>query len=75
MARLLQGQGRGSSDGFRFSFSLLPHEYNGLLKVTVPYVNSCSAGRAAPSSEALGFLGDPGRHVASGVAAWKLPCS
>lgn len=72
VAGLSQREARDISD-----FSLLLHEYNGLLKVPALYVNTSSAASTVSSSGLLCLLGDPGRHMemeSSGVAAWQLPC-
>lgn len=71
-------EGGEISGCFRFSFALLLHKYDGLLKVPVLRVNSCTdVYPSASSSGGFCSVGVPRRHVktvSSVVAAWQLPC-
>lgn len=82
VAGLPQKEGGGISGCFRFSFSLLQHECNSLLKVPVLSVNSCPALQLHPAASTVStsvvfrFLGDPGRQAeteSSEVEDWLLP--
>lgn len=76
-------EGGELSGCFRLSCALLLHKYEGLLKVTVLCVNSCSelqlypAASSASSSGVFCSIRDPRQHVemvSSEKAAWQLPC-
>lgn len=76
-------EGGELSGCFRLSCALLLHKYDGLLKVPVLRVNSCSelqlypAASSASSSGVFCSVQDLRQHVemvSSEKAAWQLPC-